>query len=99
MRLIDRRDKNEATGEVLTLNNRMLGTKMGDRHLRSKPAKSEEKKAKRAKRDEKEHSMKVSDLVVVVKIFRNTIRYGSVLAQLHQIECCESANGWHCIVK
>ena len=60
MRLIDRRDKNEATGEVLTLNNRMLGTKMGDRHLRSKPAKSEEKKAKRAKRDEKEHSMKVS---------------------------------------
>ena len=59
MRLIERRDKNEATGEVLTLNNRMLGTKMGDRHLRSKPAKSEEKRQKRAKRDEREQSMKV----------------------------------------
>ena len=44
---------------MLTLNNRMLGTKMGDRHLRSKPAKSEEKRQKRAKRDEREQSMKV----------------------------------------
>ena len=59
MRLIEKRDKNEATGEVLSLNKRMLGTKMGDRHLRSKPAKSEEKKAKRAKRDEREHNLKV----------------------------------------
>ena len=43
----------------MSLNSRMLGTKMGDRHLRSKPAKSEEKRAKRAKRDEKEAGMKV----------------------------------------
>ena len=59
MRLIERRDKNEATGEVFSLNNRMLGTKMGDRHLRSKPAKSEEKAKKRAKRDEREQHLKV----------------------------------------
>ena len=59
MRLIERRDKNEATGEVMSLNSRMLGTKMGDRHVRSKPAKSEEKAKKRAKRDEREHNLKV----------------------------------------
>ena len=34
---------------------------MCDRYAREKPKKSEEKKAKRAKRDEAQHSMKVSN--------------------------------------
>ena len=39
LRLIERRDKNEATGEVMSLNSRMANSKMGDRYQRSKPAK------------------------------------------------------------
>ena len=43
--MIERRAKDEATGEVVSLTNKMSGTKMGDRYLRTKPNKSEEKKA------------------------------------------------------
>ena len=59
LRLIERRDKNEATGEVMSLNSRMANSKMGDRYQRSKPAKSEEKRAKRAARDEREQNFNV----------------------------------------
>ena len=58
LRLIERRAKDEATGEVLSLANKMTGTKMGDRYLRTKPNKSEEKRAKRAKRDEAQQNFK-----------------------------------------
>ena len=37
----------------------MFGTKMGDRYHRTKPNKSEEKRAKRAKRDEAQQNFKV----------------------------------------
>ena len=59
LRLIERRDKNEATGEVMSLNSRMANSKMGDRYQRSKPAKSEEKRAKRAAGDEREQNFNV----------------------------------------
>lgn len=46
MRLIDRRNRDEATGEVCSLVGKLEGTKMGDRFQRTKPAKAEERKAK-----------------------------------------------------
>jgi pre-mRNA-splicing helicase BRR2 len=46
IRLIERPRRDEATGEVLTLVGKLDGTKMGDRALRSKPEKAEERKAK-----------------------------------------------------
>ncbi|VDP31937.1 unnamed protein product [Soboliphyme baturini] len=51
--LIDRRPKDEATGEVLPLNpDRLRGMKMGDKFYRSKPPMLEEKQAKRRRRDD-----------------------------------------------
>lgn len=41
--LIDRRSKDEATGEVQSLSGRLLGQKMGDRFQRTKPSALEEK--------------------------------------------------------
>ena len=52
VRLIDRRARDEATGEVLSLTGRLDGTKMGERHNRDRPWKAIEKRAKRQKRDE-----------------------------------------------
>ncbi|XP_061385193.1 U5 small nuclear ribonucleoprotein 200 kDa helicase [Danaus plexippus] len=52
VRLIERRGRDEATGEVLSLSGKLGGTKMGDRAQRTKPDKAEERKAKRQKRDE-----------------------------------------------
>lgn len=46
MRLIDRRNRDEATGEVCSLVGKLEGTKMGDRFQRTKPVKAEERKAK-----------------------------------------------------
>ena len=60
LRLIERRAKDEATGEVVSLVNKMQGTKMGDRYHRSKPQKSDEKREKRQKRDEAQQKFKVS---------------------------------------
>lgn len=51
-RLIERRPRDEATGEVVSLVGKLEGSRMGDRYQRTKPAKAEEKKAKRIKRDE-----------------------------------------------
>ena len=36
--LIDRRGKDEATGEVQTLAGRLIGTRMGDKAVRTKPS-------------------------------------------------------------
>ena len=52
VRLIERRSRDDATGEVLSLQGKLQGTKMGDRYQRTKPALAEERKAKRQKRDE-----------------------------------------------
>ncbi|CAK9298582.1 unnamed protein product [Gordionus sp. m RMFG-2023] len=50
--LIDRRPRDEPTGEVLSLTGKLYGTKMGDKSQRSKPPLIQERKAKRLKRDE-----------------------------------------------
>ncbi|KHJ42995.1 Sec63 domain protein [Trichuris suis] len=48
--LIDRRPKDEATGEVLPLNaDRLRGMKMGDKFFRSKPPAQETRKSKKVK--------------------------------------------------
>nr|XP_009857905.1 U5 small nuclear ribonucleoprotein 200 kDa helicase [Ciona intestinalis] len=52
--LIDRRPRDEPTGEVLTLQGKLTEIKMGDRAQRTKPPQMEERKAKRRKRDEDE---------------------------------------------
>lgn len=46
VRLIERRGRDEATGEVLSLSGKLIGTRMGDRAQRTKPDKAEERKAK-----------------------------------------------------
>ncbi|CAO1425873.1 unnamed protein product [Diamesa hyperborea] len=66
IRLIERPRRDEATGEVISLVGKLLGTKMGDRAQRSKPEKAEERKAKRQKRDEAQYdfnSMKGATLL------------------------------------
>ncbi|XP_072387732.1 U5 small nuclear ribonucleoprotein 200 kDa helicase [Diabrotica undecimpunctata] len=55
VRLIERRSRDEATGEVMSLVGKLIGTKMGDRAQRTKPGKAEERKAKRQKRDEAQY--------------------------------------------
>jgi pre-mRNA-splicing helicase BRR2 len=56
--LIDRRPRDEATGEVLPISSKALSaTRMGDKAQRSKPPMMEEKKVKRKKRDEAKHDM------------------------------------------
>ncbi|KAI8426808.1 hypothetical protein MSG28_014491 [Choristoneura fumiferana] len=44
VRLIERRGRDEATGEVLSLSGKLIGTRMGDRAQRTKPDKAEERK-------------------------------------------------------
>lgn len=44
--LIERRGRDEATGEVMSLVGHIGGIKMGDKYLRTKPPVSEENKAK-----------------------------------------------------
>lgn len=55
VRLIERPRRDEATGEVISLVDKMEGTRMGDRYQRSRPEKTEERKAKRQKRDEAQY--------------------------------------------
>jgi len=68
LRLIERRAKDEATGEVQSLTGKMLGTKMGDRYLREKPKKSDEKREKRQKRDEAQQNFKGGKTAVSDKL-------------------------------
>eukprot|EP00118_Oscarella_pearsei_P003355 m.13994 g.13994 ORF g.13994 m.13994 type:complete len:2136 (+) comp25397_c0_seq1:78-6485(+) len=49
--LIDRVGRDEPTGEVLSLTGKLLGQRMGDRSLRTRPPPGEERGAKRARRD------------------------------------------------
>ena len=44
--LIERRSRDEATGEVVSLVGHLSGTKMGDKYQRTKPPVSEERKVK-----------------------------------------------------
>ncbi|KAK0183321.1 hypothetical protein PV327_001372 [Microctonus hyperodae] len=46
VRLIERRSRDEATGEVMSLVGKLEGTRMGDRAKRNKPDKAEERKIK-----------------------------------------------------
>lgn len=55
VRLIERRSRDEATGEVMSLSGKLLGTRMGDRAQRTRPGKAEERKVKRQKRDEAQY--------------------------------------------
>ncbi|BES87457.1 U5 small nuclear ribonucleoprotein 200 kDa [Nesidiocoris tenuis] len=55
VRLIERRSRDEATGEVMSLVGKLDGTKMGDKFERTKPVKAEERKVKRQKRDEAQY--------------------------------------------
>ncbi|ESO86122.1 hypothetical protein LOTGIDRAFT_239637 [Lottia gigantea] len=55
--LIDRRARDEATGEVMSLTGKLIGTKMGDKAKKSKPPQMEERKNKRHKRDEAQRDM------------------------------------------
>jgi len=52
VRLIERVKKDDATGEVMSLSGKLLGTRMGDKYQRTRPANTEQRKAKRQKRDE-----------------------------------------------
>lgn len=56
--LIERRGRDEATGEVVSLVGHLGGIKMGDKYQRTKPPVSEEKKAKRQKLVEREEFTK-----------------------------------------
>ena len=47
--LIERRGRDEATGEVMSLSGKLTGTRMGDRYQRNKPEVSEERKSKYGK--------------------------------------------------
>jgi len=47
--LIERRGRDEATGEVISLQGHLSGMKMGDKYARSRPEKEKEKKAKKPK--------------------------------------------------
>ncbi|XP_037076641.1 LOW QUALITY PROTEIN: putative U5 small nuclear ribonucleoprotein 200 kDa helicase, partial [Pollicipes pollicipes] len=55
LRLVERRGRDEATGEVVSLVGKLEGTRMGDRAQKNKPQKTDERKVKRQKRDEAQH--------------------------------------------
>jgi pre-mRNA-splicing helicase BRR2 len=44
--LIDRRARDESTGEVVSLTGKLIGTRMGDKAQRTKPPQMEERKVK-----------------------------------------------------
>ena len=62
-RLIDRRHRDEATGEVTSLAGKIQGTKMGDRYQRSKPTMDEgQEKARKKKKISDEESFSRQEL-------------------------------------
>lgn len=61
--LIEKRGKNESTGEVRSLVGMLVGQKMGDRALRAAPAELEERKRKRAKKEASASSKKAKAMV------------------------------------
>ena len=56
---IDRRPRDEATGEVLSLSGKLQSYRMGDRSKRTTPTQMEDKRAKRQKRDETKSQIKI----------------------------------------
>ena len=46
LRLVERRGRDEATGEVVSLVGKLEGTRMGDRAKKDKPKKTDERKVK-----------------------------------------------------
>lgn len=52
VRLIERRSRDDATGEVMSLSGKLNPRGMGYLYARNKPLKADEKKANRQKRDE-----------------------------------------------
>eukprot|EP00057_Strongylocentrotus_purpuratus_P018687 XP_011673161.1 PREDICTED: U5 small nuclear ribonucleoprotein 200 kDa helicase [Strongylocentrotus purpuratus] len=56
--LVERRNRDEATGEVMSLVGKLGYSKMGDRAQRTRPPQQKEKEAKRKKRDEARYDMK-----------------------------------------
>ncbi|XP_054766386.2 U5 small nuclear ribonucleoprotein 200 kDa helicase-like [Lytechinus pictus] len=56
--LVERRNRDEATGEVMSLVGKLGHSKMGDRAQRTRPPQQKEKEAKRKKRDEARYDMK-----------------------------------------
>ncbi|KAK2712756.1 U5 small nuclear ribonucleoprotein 200 kDa helicase-like [Artemia franciscana] len=55
VRLIEKRGRDEATGEVMSLVGKLTGTRMGDRFQRTKPIKVDEKLAKRKEKEEPDY--------------------------------------------
>ncbi|XP_014676711.1 PREDICTED: U5 small nuclear ribonucleoprotein 200 kDa helicase-like [Priapulus caudatus] len=55
--LIERRSRDEATGEVMSLVGKLTGSKMGDRYQRTRPQGLEERRSKRQKRDDARYDM------------------------------------------
>eukprot|EP00047_Mylnosiga_fluctuans_P022270 m.116969 g.116969 ORF g.116969 m.116969 type:complete len:2124 (+) comp9197_c0_seq4:160-6531(+) len=56
--LIDFRPRDDATGQVFSLQGKLAGSRMGDRALRTRPSELEENKAKRAKQEERAQAKK-----------------------------------------
>ncbi|XP_076060028.1 U5 small nuclear ribonucleoprotein l(3)72Ab [Oratosquilla oratoria] len=54
VRLIERRSKDEATGEVMSLTGKLEGTRMGDRYQRTKPEKPKEEHQRKVKKQKRE---------------------------------------------
>ncbi|XP_072177738.1 U5 small nuclear ribonucleoprotein 200 kDa helicase-like [Diadema setosum] len=55
--LVERRGRDEATGEVMSLVGKLGSSKMGDRAQRTRPPQQKEKEAKRRKRDDARYDM------------------------------------------
>ncbi|KAH8028503.1 hypothetical protein HPB51_017598 [Rhipicephalus microplus] len=55
-RLIERRPRDEATGEVVSLVGKLEGSRMGDRYQRTKPSKDERKSKKQQQQQQKKAS-------------------------------------------
>merc|ERR1712198_786266 len=56
VRLIERRSKDEATGEVMSLTGKLEGTRMGDRYQRTRPAPSKEEAKRSSKKQKREEN-------------------------------------------
>ncbi len=61
--LIDRRARDEPTGEVMTLSSHLDEGKFGDRAMRNTPADFEARKAKRAKKESSTKQTKPSKVL------------------------------------
>jgi pre-mRNA-splicing helicase BRR2 len=67
--LVDKRSRNEATGEVKSLTGRLTGTKMGDKAIRTGKKEKEEleERKKRKVREEDKQKKKKERVIISVK--------------------------------